>query len=101
MKKYSKIINEETKQCEVGLGTNEIFYQSIGMVEMDVEQAYNGNWYVLGYAPVQPESTYIQKRLEEYPPISDQLDMIYWDKVNGTNLWQEKITGIKNKYPKN
>ena len=52
MKKYAKIINEETKQCEVGLGTNTDFYKSIGMVEMEVEEAYNGSWYVKGYAPV-------------------------------------------------
>jgi len=51
MIKYAKIINDQTKQCEVGLGTNTKFYQSVGMVEMDVEQAYNGNWYLTGYAP--------------------------------------------------
>ena len=54
MKKYAKVINEETKACEVGLGTNSAFYQSIGMTEMEVEQAYDGNWYVLGYAPEKP-----------------------------------------------
>ena len=54
MKKYAKIINEETKQCEVGLGTNSAFYQSIGMTEMEVEQAYNGSWYLQGYAPEKP-----------------------------------------------
>jgi hypothetical protein len=54
MKKYAKIINEETKLCEVGLGTNSAFYQSIGMTEMEVEQAYDGNWYVLGFAPEKP-----------------------------------------------
>ena len=53
MKKYAKVINEETKVCEVGLGTNSAFYQSIGMLEMEVEQAYDGNWYLLGYAPSQ------------------------------------------------
>ena len=46
------------------------------------------------------ELTYIQKRLAEYPSIGDQLDMIYWDQINGTQLWKEKITEIKNKYPK-
>lgn len=51
MKKYAKIINEETKECSVGLGTNTEFYKSIGMTEMDVEQAYNGYWYITGYAP--------------------------------------------------
>lgn len=55
MKKYAKIINEETKACEVGLGTNSTFYKSIGMTELEVEQAYNGAWYVLGYAPKKPE----------------------------------------------
>ena len=51
MEKYALIINENTKECNVGLGTNETYYQSIGMTLMDVEQAYNGNWYLLGYAP--------------------------------------------------
>ena len=105
MLKYTKVINKETKQCEVGLGnptdifdevekvrtwqeteqqeqvvtdeegkeTIEIveipveksenyietitvgdFYESIGMTEQDVEQAYNGLWYLVGYAPTQP-----------------------------------------------
>ena len=61
MKKYAKVIDEETKLCEVGIGTNTEFYQSIGMTEMDVEQAYNGQWYVKGFAPVQPEPTEYEK----------------------------------------
>ena len=100
MIKYAKIENETTKQCSVGLGSNTVFYQSIGMTEMDVEQAYDGNWYVTGYTPSEPEKNYAEKRKEEYPGIEDQLDMIYWDKVNGTTLWQEMITKIKKKYPK-
>lgn len=55
MIKYAKIINEETKACEVGLGTNTAFYASIGMEEMEVEQAYNGGWYLKGYAPEKPQ----------------------------------------------
>ena len=100
MKKYAKIINEETKECMVGLGTNNAFYESIGMEEMDVEQAYTRAWYVEGFAPQKPEETYIEKRLKEYPPLGEQLDMLYWDQMNGTNVWQDKITEIKNKYPK-
>lgn len=57
MIKYAKIVNKETKECQVGVGTNAKFYQSIGMTEMDVEQAYNGQWYIAGYAPVEPEPT--------------------------------------------
>lgn len=44
--------------------------------------------------------TYAEKRAMEYPTIGEQLDMLYWDKVNGTNTWQEKIAEIKAKYPK-
>lgn len=55
MFKYAKIINEETKQCEVGLGTNTEFYKSIGMTEQEVEQAWNGAWYLQGYAPEKPQ----------------------------------------------
>lgn len=39
-------------------------------------------------------------RVKEYPSIQEQLDMQYWDKVNGTNTWQETIDAIKTKYPK-
>lgn len=51
MLKFAKITNEETKQVSVGLGTNTDFYKSIGMSEMDVEEAYNGSWYIAGYTP--------------------------------------------------
>ena len=57
MLKFAKITNEKTKACQVGLGTNEKFYRAIGMTEMEVEQAYNGQWYLKGYAPAKPEST--------------------------------------------
>lgn len=69
MIKYAKIDNETTKQCTVGLGTDTKYYQSIGMTEMDVEQAYNGDWYLVGYAPEEPaptEEEQSQKREEAY-----------------------------------
>ena len=100
MLKFAKIINDITKECRIGLGTDGVFYQSIGMIEQDVELAYNGHWYLVGYAPKAPEPTYQELRRAAYPEISEQLDMIYWDKVNGTNTWQEKISEIKAKYPK-
>lgn len=62
---YAKIINEETKQCDVGLGDNSSFYQSIGMIEMEVEQAYNSNWYVKGYVPIQPVEEYNAEQQEK------------------------------------
>lgn len=62
MKKYAKVINEETKLCEVGLGTNNNFYASIGMEEMEVEQDYAGNWYLAGYAPAKPEEVLAEEK---------------------------------------
>lgn len=65
MIKYAKVINYETKLCEVSTGTNKEFYKSIGMVEMDVEQAYNGQWYLSGYAPEKPAPT-TEEILKDY-----------------------------------
>ena len=68
MEKYALIINKETKQCDVGLGTDEAFYKSAGFTKMDVEQAYDGSWYVAGYAPEAPAPTHeeISKQREQY-----------------------------------
>lgn len=54
---YAQIVDEQTKLVVVGTGTDRAYYQSIGMTQMDVEQAYNGAWYMKGYAPVKPEPT--------------------------------------------
>ena len=43
---------------------------------------------------------YQRDRAKDYPTIANQLDMLYWDKINGTNNWQESIKRIKQKYPK-
>lgn len=64
MLKYAKIINEETKEVQIGVGVNDEYYASIGMTEMEVEQSYNGNWYLKGYAPIKPEPTIQDKILE-------------------------------------
>jgi hypothetical protein len=44
---------------------------------------------------------YQRQRAEEYPSIQEQLDMLYWDKVNGTNNWQTTISEVKAKFSKN
>ena len=35
-----------------------------------------------------------------YPSIQDQLDMQYWDGVNGTTTWQDAIEAVKTGNPK-
>tara|TARA_R100001463_G_scaffold121407_1_gene177710 strand:+ start:817 stop:1119 length:303 start_codon:yes stop_codon:yes gene_type:complete len=38
---------------------------------------------------------YIQARQEAYGSIADQLDMQYWDAVNGTTTWKDHIAKVK------
>ena len=46
------------------------------------------------------EPDYATLRQQEYPSREDQLDMMYWDNVNGTTVWEDTIQAIKDKYPK-
>ena len=48
----------------------------------------------------QQEYGYITARQQAYKPIPEQLDMIYWDGVNGTTLWDEHIAEVKEDNPK-
>ena len=43
---------------------------------------------------------YTDARKAEYPSLEEQQDMQYWDAVNGTTIWKDKIAEIKSKYPK-
>jgi len=43
---------------------------------------------------------YQRDRQTQYPSIADQLDMLYWDKVNGTENWLKSIESVKIKFPK-
>ena len=43
---------------------------------------------------------YSDARAAEYPSLEEQQDMQYWDAVNGTTTWKDKIAEIKAKYPK-
>lgn len=113
MLKYAKIINHETKLCEVGTGTNAKFYQSIGMTEMDVEQAYNGQWYLRGCAPEKPAPTVdeilkgyedaVQKHLDAtahsrdydntYTCLSylNSTDEIWYRESHAFNAWRDSV----------
>ena len=71
MKKYAKVINEETKACEVGLGTNEQFYISIGMTELDVQQSdIDNNWYLASMCPMKTDEEKEQEEKERIALLS-------------------------------
>ena len=43
---------------------------------------------------------YQRDRVKAYPSLEEQMDMQYWDNVNGTTTWKDKIAEIKALYPK-
>ena len=43
---------------------------------------------------------YARNRATAYAPIGDQLDMQYWDNVNGTTTWKDHVSEIKARFPK-
>ena len=66
---------------------NNITNEQIDAKVEEVIAEYNGNQFQ-------------RDRASAYPSIQEQLDMQYWDSVNGTTTWQDKINEIKTKYPK-
>lgn len=69
--KYDK----NTKKClEVGTGTNTEFYKSIGMEDLEVEKAYDGSYYLKGYAPIQNIDELKTSKLSELTSITSKFD---------------------------
>lgn len=55
-------------------------------VELDVEAEYAA-------------TEHIRQRQDAHLPIPEQLDMLYWDKINGTTAWIDYVTEIKERFP--
>ena len=71
---YCKYDNETKKCTEVGTGTNTEFYKSIGMVDMEVEQAYDGSYWLKGYALTQNLDELKSDKLAELTVITSRFD---------------------------
>ena len=61
---YAQIINDETKEVNVGDSTNTAFYEKIGMTLQDVE-SYDGRYFLAGYAPEEPKESEADKAQDE------------------------------------
>ena len=67
--------DSETKKClEVGTGTDTEFYKSIGMTDKEVEKAYDGSYYLKGYAPTQNIDELKASKLSELTTITSKFD---------------------------
>ncbi len=110
---FAKIINNKTKEVQVGTGSNVKFYQSLGMTEMEVEQAYDGSWYVEGYAPAKPAPTDEEQRQARANAYAIEVDplMAEYSRKKTFNLFEEgeeeallaeieaKVESIKQRFP--
>ena len=76
--------------CEIEWldGTTPISVSDIQAKMVEVQAEYDANQYQ-------------RDRATAYPSIQEQLDMQYWDNVNGTTKWNDTITKIKTDNPKN
>jgi len=79
--------NDDINQITWHNGTTPIPANEILAKQQELITEYNSNQYQ-------------RDRAKDYPSLADQLDMQYWDKINGTNKWQQAINAVKQKYPK-
>lgn len=88
MIKYVKIINEKTNEVSVALGNN----PPSDYVEMDVEQAYDGNWYLVGYVPEKPAPTHEEISALREQAYIKEVDVLHAQKMRKTILgtWTEE-----------
>ena len=87
MKLYGTIIDNNTRLCSVGTGTNVEFYESIGMVEVDVQQSDIDNaWYLAEKCPMKTDE---EKAKEEQDKINHltmtALDFVTYIKKAGVS----------------
>lgn len=85
--------------------TEAIFKLNPTVVTIRGDIAYNETGEVVSYDLSAAEAlvatnAYKEQRASEYPSMSEQLDMQYWDKINGTTTWADAIAAVKAKYPK-
>jgi hypothetical protein len=75
--------------CEIEWhnGTTPIPKADIEAKMIEVQAEYDANQYQ-------------RDRATAYPSIQEQLDMQYWDKVNGTTNWEDAIAKVKLDNPK-
>ncbi len=83
------IRGEDINTCEIEWleGTTPIPKADIEAKMVELQAEYDANQYQ-------------RDRATAYPSIQDQLDMQYWDNVNGTTNWEDAIAKVKADNPK-
>ena len=79
--------NLDTCEIEWMNGTAEISKADIKTKMTELQNTFDNN-------------KYQRDRADKYPSIQEQLDMQYWDNVNGTSNWKDAIAKVKSDIPK-
>ena len=87
MLKYAKIENLKTGLCSVAIGTDNEYYKSIGMTELDVMQSdVDQCWYLSEKCPHKSEEEKEQEEKEQQiAELKKQLDEIDKKKIRSTS----------------
>lgn len=75
-KMWATVIDDKTKKCKVGIGTDEELYKKLGMRMIEVDQALDGNYYIKGYAPTTLYVPETQKQIEKLKKELEKYDYI-------------------------
>ena len=80
-----------------------IFELNPSVVTVKGDTAYDENGNEVSYDQTAVDNLIASKQYQvdrQYPSIQDQLDMQYWDAVNGTTTWKDAIAQVKADNPK-
>jgi len=83
----ASIIDNDINQITWLNGTTPISVSDIQAKMVELQAEYDANQYQ-------------RDRATAYPTIQEQLDMQYWDNVNGTTNWEDAIAKVKADNPK-
>ena len=78
-------------------------YPNVVTIRGDIAYDKDGNQVSYNEVAVQAKldaEAYKDARASAYKSIAEQLDMQYWDRVNGTSTWKEHIDAVKAAHPK-
>jgi len=81
------VVNNDINKITWLNGTTPISKADIEAKMVEVQAEYDANQYQ-------------RDRATAYPTIQEQLDMQYWDNVNGTTNWEDTIAKVKADNPK-
>ena len=78
-------------------------YSNVVTIRDNVAYDADGNEVSYDNTAVEAEiekNAYKEQRAMSYKSIEEQLDMQYWDRVNGTDTWKQHIDAVKTAHPK-